>query len=101
MTTPTQALIELADGERMSLVTIETAERLAGRAHRTLSTLNLEDMPEEETAKVHEAMRLLEALAEETTSRTCSAVKQQVVSDAIAEQAAARVRAAVARIQGA
>lgn len=64
-----------------SLVTIETVERLAAKAHEALRE-----------GRTGDVAFLLASITEETTRRTCSAVKSLPVSDEIAQQARVRVR---------
>lgn len=78
-------IMEFADGEFKALVTIETVERLAVHAIRALG--------EGDDAAV---LRLLSAITDTTTARTCTAVKDQYISDAISLKA----REAVTRTLG-
>lgn len=73
--------------ERDALVTVETAERLAGHIARAL-----------EAGDTARAFALLGALVDETTIRTCTNVKSPADSDIIARAAAADVRNAIARV---
>lgn len=77
----------IAEPEFAALVTVETAERLAGKVALAIGS--------GDTAR---ALALLEVLVEETTTRTATAVKSLGVSDRIARSAAADVRNAVARV---
>lgn len=76
----TTAIREVAEDEFKALVAIETAERLAIKAYRAI-----------EAEDLAEAKRLLEALTTVTTTRTCTAVKIQSVSDAISAKASEAV----------
>lgn len=70
---------EVGAHEKSALITIETAERLARGALEAID------------ADPAKAKALLAALMEETTRRTCTAVKRQELSDSIAADARFRV----------
>lgn len=84
MTAPFRETIPVE--ELATLVTVETAERLAARAHEAINAGQLD-----------EARRLLVALCDETSTATASRVKVLAVSGAIAQEAALRVRAVLDR----
>jgi hypothetical protein len=86
MKTIAESLRELADGEMSALVIVEAAERLAARAVHAIGDQD-----------PLEAQRLLLALVGLTSARSATAVKDQHVSDAIAQRAAETVRSAVER----
>ncbi len=75
---------EVPTNEVSALITIEVAERLARRAVFLLDEAEVPD-------QVTEAVRLLLALIDETSTRTCTAVKRQALSDTISQAARARV----------
>lgn len=78
------------DDEFKALVTIETAERLAVRAHRLLAE-SIEGPLSNAPARIAAAQSLLSSLTAETTTRTATAVKRQDVSDRISAAARANV----------
>lgn len=82
----TKTIMEFADGEFNALVAIETAERLAIRAYRAV-----------EAGDRAEALRILYALTNVTTTRTVTAVKIQSVSDAISQRASTAVAQVMAQ----
>lgn len=77
---------EVPENEVKALVTIEVIERLAAAASQALIDGDTE-----------EALRLLSAVSDHATTRTCTAVKDQRLSDAIAREA----RTAVAQVKAA
>lgn len=83
---------EVPQEELDALIAIETAERLAVRAHGLIGKGDPESL--------RQASALLVALTEITTTRTCTAVKRQSLSDAIASTARQRVREIVDTVVG-
>jgi hypothetical protein len=81
---------EISADEFKALVAIETAERLATRAHRLLGEA-LEGPISNAPARIATAQWLLSALTSVTSTRTCTAVKRLDVSDRIAAEARANV----------
>lgn len=80
----------VSEEERKALVTIEVAERLMVKAYRLLEG-------DSEADRLEAQMLLIEAI-DLTTSRTCTAVKQQWLSDEISKVARAEVARVVARV---
>lgn len=83
----------LSNEEIDALITIETTERLATRAaaHVSIATQDA-DLSRAAREALSEALRLLEAVSDETTTRTCTAVKRQSLSDVISHAARDKVR---------
>lgn len=71
-----------------SLVTIETVERLIGKAYDLIRQ-----------GKAAEAALVLQAAVEETTRRTVSAIKDQGTSDEVTRLARERVRLVMAQME--
>jgi hypothetical protein len=70
----------ITDDEVKALVTVETAERIAYLAAKAI-----------DAGELDYAFRLLIALTDETSARTCTAVKTQALSDQISAAARSRV----------
>lgn len=78
----------VTEREEKALVTIETVERLAIRAQSAIEAGNYE-----------EAQLFLGILTDETTQRTCTAVKDQTLSDRISHAANNNVAVALLRVR--
>jgi hypothetical protein len=71
---------EVPENEVKALVTIEVIERLAAAASQAIVD-----------GDTDEALRLLVSVSDHATTRTCTAVKEQRLSDAISREARTRV----------
>lgn len=79
-----------------ALITIEAVERLMVKVHRLLTPEHGDEGVDENTRL--EAQCLLESAIDLTTTRTCTAVKRQSISDAISHAARVKVQIVTADV---
>ena len=83
----------VAHDEVQALVTIETVEQIAIRAIGLLAREGREE------TDVTAAALMLDEILSATSTRTCTAVKSQELSDRIAQEASTRVAQTMARVR--